>query len=165
MMKIQLGGLSEGTHNLRFALPAAEAGLDARFQDEVAVLAEVQKRGQEHLLRATVAVTGAFVCDRCLEEVRLPLSTSYVMYYVIEEGAHAGVDPSEVQVLPPGETVVDITDDVRQTVLLGIPQKLLCREDCLGLCPRCGANRNTSPCTCAADAVDPRWERLKGMRG
>jgi uncharacterized protein len=87
------------------------------------------------------------------------------MYYLIEKGAHAGIDPSEVQILPPGETVVDITDDVRQTVLLGIPQKLVCREDCLGLCPSCGANRNTAPCTCADAAVDPRWERLKGMRG
>jgi len=164
MMKIQLAGLAEGVQTLRFALPAPDAGLDDRFTGDVSVEAEVHRRGHEYLLKAKIAAAGFFPCDRCLEPFRMTVTPAYVMYYVADGAERTDFDPAEVHVLPAGETVVDITEDVRQTVLLDVPQKLLCREDCLGLCPTCGVNRNDRPCACAADRIDPRWEKLKDLR-
>jgi uncharacterized protein len=50
-------------------------------------------------------------------------------------------------------------------VLLSLPVRTLCKPDCMGLCPRCGANRNSQPCQCDVGPSDPRWEALAGLRG
>ncbi|MGH9617972.1 MAG: DUF177 domain-containing protein, partial [Acidobacteriaceae bacterium] len=56
-----------------------------------------------------------------------------------------------------------LEDVLREQILLALPAKSLCREDCKGLCPECGRNRNTAPCDCAAASTDPRWNRLKAF--
>ena len=55
---------------------------------------------------------------------------------------------------------VDLTEPVRQSVLLEIPMKPLCRPDCAGLCPHCGKNRNEGPCDCQEEPADPRLSVL-----
>ena len=82
------------------------------------------------------------------------------MYYVTGEGADSQIDPAELQIVPPGFSVIDLSEDVRQTVLLSVPLKLLCTENCKGLCPLCGRNLNSGTCTCTQGAVDTRWEQL-----
>jgi len=57
-----------------------------------------------------------------------------------------------------------LEDAIREQVLLSVPLKVLCRENCLGLCPVCGKNRNTEPCGCAQPIQDPRWSALKEIR-
>jgi uncharacterized protein len=57
-----------------------------------------------------------------------------------------------------------LEDVLREQVLLAVPLKVVCREDCKGLCPTCGKNRNTEPCSCAATLGDPRWSALKEIR-
>jgi uncharacterized protein len=86
------------------------------------------------------------------------------MYYVTEESPDRQIDPAELQIMPPGFSVIDLHDDVRQTVLLSIPLKVLCSEDCKGLCPHCGANWNLGSCNCEENAVDPRWEQLAKLK-
>jgi uncharacterized protein len=86
------------------------------------------------------------------------------MHYVWEESEAEQIDPSEVQVILPGQTVIDLADDVRQTVLLSFPLKNVCREDCRGLCSRCGKNLNEGPCDCKETLVDGRWDKLKELQ-
>jgi uncharacterized protein len=57
-----------------------------------------------------------------------------------------------------------LEDAIREQVLLSVPLKVVCREDCKGLCPSCGKNRNTDPCSCARPFADPRWSALKEIR-
>jgi uncharacterized protein len=59
---------------------------------------------------------------------------------------------------------IDLTEVVRQNLLLAIPQHPLCRTRCLGLCPTCGKNWNEGPCHCVHDETDPRWDALKNLR-
>lgn len=59
--------------------------------------------------------------------------------------------------------ILDLTDAVRQYLLMAIPIKPLCQQDCAGLCPTCGANLNETPCGCPSGAVDPRWEKLRNL--
>ncbi len=163
-MKIQVGGLSEGTHAFHFASPASDLGLGREFPREVEVVATLEKTGNQFFLSAEIHATGSFACDRCVSEFSITLSPRLKMYY-LWEGSDAGrFDPSEVQMLAPGSTVIDISEDVRQTLLLAVPLKLLCRETCKGLCPHCGANLNERRCTCADAPVDSRWEGLRSIQ-
>jgi uncharacterized protein len=62
-----------------------------------------------------------------------------------------------------GETI-DVTEVVRQHVVLALPIAPRCREECRGLCPRCGTDLNNGPCGCAVDEVDPRLDVLRRWR-
>ena len=57
-----------------------------------------------------------------------------------------------------------LEDAVREQVLLAVPLKVICREDCKGLCPHCGANQNLERCSCSEPMEDPRWTALKDIR-
>jgi uncharacterized protein len=57
-----------------------------------------------------------------------------------------------------------LEDALREQVLLALPLKVICREDCKGLCPHCGANLNDGQCSCADPPEDPRWTALKDLR-
>jgi len=163
-MKIQIAGLSEGLHNFQFREPVADVGLGEEFDGDVKVDVMLEKSGKQLFVKADVDATGEFACDRCAEPFSLPLHATFQMYYVWNPGDEEILDPSEVQVIPPGLPVINLTDEVRQTVLLAVPLKLLCREECKGLCPRCGADLNKEPCACPPEATDGWWETLRGLR-
>jgi uncharacterized protein len=163
-MKIQIGRLSEGIHLYHFQLGPSELELGENFRKEVGVDATLEKLATQFFLKAEIETAGTFECDRCLSEFEAPLSGSYRMYYVVEEGGHENTDPAEIQIIPPGSSVIDISDDVRQTILLSVPLKLLCSERCEGLCPQCGRNLNTDPCSCSDTITDSRWEKLRLMQ-
>lgn len=159
-MKIQVGGLSDGIYQYTLAEDATSLELGDHFADQVIANVTVEKSGTQIFLAATVSVNGLFECDRCLTPFSSPLRSSYRMYYVTEGGADRQIEPSELQIVPPGFSVIDLSEDVRQTVLLSVPLKLLCTENCKGLCPHCGRNLNSGTCTCTQNAVDTRWEQL-----
>jgi uncharacterized protein len=165
MMRIQVAGLSEGVHTYRFTSRASDLNLGPGFPGDVRVEATVEKIGTQIHLRATAETTGMFACDRCVTPFSLHLHPSYRMHYIQDQEESGRYDPAEVQVLSPGHPVIDIAEDVRETLLLAVPLKLLCREDCAGLCPHCAANLNEGPCTCTAEPADTRWDALRRLRG
>ncbi len=55
-------------------------------------------------------------------------------------------------------------DVLREQVLLAVPLKAVCREECKGICPQCGRNRNQESCQCAPELPDPRWDALKELK-
>ncbi|CAG1772689.1 hypothetical protein BAC2_02872 [uncultured bacterium] len=162
-MKIQVGSLSEGAHEYRFRTDAGEIVLGEEFSGEVTVEAVIDKTGHRLALKARISAGGSFICDRCTAPFTVRLTPEYRMVYVSNETDAESLDPSEVQVLPIGLPVIDLTDDVRQTILLSVPLKLLCRQDCRGLCPDCGIDLNTGTCDCTSESADTRWEQLRGF--
>ena len=72
--------------------------------------------------------------------------------------------PTEGESYPLRHEQVDLEPLAREVVLLELPQAPLCREDCRGLCPRCGADLNEGPCDCVPDDRDPRWAALDALR-
>ncbi len=163
-MKIQLGGLSEGVHQYHFSVAGADLSMGPGFQWPIAVSATVEKTGSQVFLSASAEARCTFVCDRCLTEFEDVLSPRFRMIYVFEEAGADRFDPSEVQVVSPSLSVIDLFDDVRQTLLLSVPLKLLCRESCKGLCPHCGSNLNLASCSCHEERNDQRWEALRKLR-
>jgi uncharacterized protein len=107
-------------------------------------------------------------CARCLEPVVQDVTRKFDLLYR-PLGTDAGneelsVTAAEAEVgYYQGEGLL-LEDAIREQVLLSVPLKVVCREDCKGLCPSCGKNRNTDPCSCARPFADPRWSALKEIR-
>ena len=162
-LTINISRLSEGAHQYDFETEPKNLDLDARFVERVFVHAELEKTVRQLRLRADLRAKGQFICDRCLDEFRQDLSTHYEIVYFTEEAIERSKSDEEVQYISADTTTLDLGEDVRQFLILAVPQKILCRDDCRGLCPVCGSNRNKVECKCAEKAVDPRWEALKKM--
>ena len=162
-MKIQVGGLSEGVHQFHFDVQAPEIGLGEEFSQ---VHAEVvlDKTPNQLALRVAVHTAAHFSCDRCTAPFASPLDAMYRMHYLWNDEDASQYDVAEVQTIPQGSSFIDITEDVRQTVLVAVPLKLLCREDCLGLCPHCGKDLNEGPCECRVEETDSRWDKLRALK-
>lgn len=163
-MKIHVGTLSEGVHEYRFEADGEGIDLGPGITGSVEVNARLEKTGTQIYLGVEARATGNFMCDRCLAEFQHELTPRYRMTYVFDAGSADQFDPAEVQVISPSLTVIDITEDVRQAILLAVPLKLLCRDECRGLCPMCGANWNTVSCECTDQPADSRWDALKNLR-
>jgi DUF177 domain-containing protein len=107
-------------------------------------------------------------CARCLEPVARHVSKKFDLLYR-PQGSDAGkgelsVTAAEAEVgYYQGEGLL-LEDVLREQVLLAIPLKTICREDCKGLCPHCGKNLNVEQCNCAEPMEDPRWSALKDIR-
>ncbi|MBO0693361.1 MAG: DUF177 domain-containing protein, partial [Acidimicrobiaceae bacterium] len=101
-------------------------------------------------------------CRRCLQPVHAELVAEVRELYR-PPGADAGGEPDE-ETYALGSDHLDLEPLARDAVLLELPLAPLCRPDCAGLCPTCGADRNTTPCECAAEALDPRWAALDALR-
>ena len=108
--------------------------------------------------RVQFETTARLECRRCLVAVELPVSESRGLILAADDETPEG---EGCYAIPPRATVVDLTDVVREEMLLAVPRFVECRPDCRGLCPRCGANLNEGPCDCPLRS-DPRREALKG---
>jgi uncharacterized protein len=85
-------------------------------------------------------------CRRCLTDVRQPIDLELSVLF--SDDPDAADDPS-VYPLPPQAATLDLGEAVREELALAVPPYVLCRDDCAGLCPRCGADLNAGPCQCA----------------
>ena len=136
MMKVKLSEIPEEGLTLTEAMDPVKLSLntpDLKFTAPVGVTATFQKYQQTVWVEVGVAGETEQICARCLEPIGRPYAGRFRLDYSVD-----------------GMLVLDITDDVRQEILLSYPVRFLCREDCLGLCPQCGANLNERSCTHAS---------------
>jgi uncharacterized protein len=123
---------------------------------------------QDIRLNGELATRLELLCARCLEPVAQDVTRKFDLLYR-PLGTDAGNEELSVTVAEAevgyyqGDGLL-LEDAIREQVLLVVPLKVVCREDCKGLCPTCGKNRNTEPCSCAPPLGDPRWSALKDIR-
>jgi uncharacterized protein len=118
-------------------------------------------------LRGRVTADIELLCTRCAEPLTRHLDIPFEDIFVdaVDENAEkelevAGPELDEQLVT---ESSVDLNEIIREQILLNLPEQVLCREDCRGLCPQCGANRNLLDCECGDEDMDPRWAALKDL--
>jgi uncharacterized protein len=120
-------------------------------------------------LRGRLAAGLELQCARCLDPVKQDVKREFELLYR-PLGVDAGRDEISVTDAEAeigyyqGEGIL-LEDVLREQVLLALPLKMVCRDDCKGLCPQCGKNLNQEQCSCAAPVEDPRWDALKEIRG
>jgi len=108
-------------------------------------------------------------CARCLEPVVRRLAADFDLLYrplgADARAAEASIHEAETEIgyySGPGLLLEDV---LKEQILLAVPVKTVCREECLGLCSQCGRNRNLGACGCAQPLADPRWQALKELKG
>lgn len=99
-------------------------------------------------------------CGSCLDSFTMPVEAEVSEVYYNE--AQVEITPGEEWIPYTGD-MLDLTPEVLKSIMVELPMRLVCRDDCKGLCPGCGKNRNLEQCQCAGEVVDPRLEVLKQL--
>lgn len=115
----------------------------------------------------TIAVEGTIRselrvrCNRCLDQFIYPMETGFQEIYYDRNQPQPG--GKETDWVPFTGDELDITPEMLQTIVVNLPMRFLCREDCRGLCPACGTELNNRQCECKHDDIDPRLAKLKDL--
>lgn len=133
-------------------VPPTEIGLaveEAQFVQPINGIIQLARRVNDVYVKADIAASIETVCRRCTLRFGSDVEAKIeLQFYPAEKSEH--VEPFLLDVgerYYSGESI-DLSDEVRQTLLLEIPIWPLCSESCEGLCPHCGEDRNTVPCSC-----------------
>ncbi|HKI79320.1 MAG TPA: DUF177 domain-containing protein [Ignavibacteriaceae bacterium] len=162
-MIIKIANLSEGNHEIRFDESIENLGVEEPFHGNCKVDVELSKANNQIILKADLSLNANFECDRCGIEFGSPVNSKYQMVYLFGNRPD-GAEDANLTYLFPDADKIDISNDVRDYALLAIPMKKLCKEDCKGLCPKCGKNLNEGNCNCSNDETDPRWKPLMELK-
>lgn len=131
-------------------------------------IGETQRVNDRATVRGTLSTDVSLDCTRCLEPIAKHFDIPFRAIFVDStreetnlerEIADEKLDESVVE-----DGRIEMVEVVREQILLALPEQIFCRDDCKGLCPKCGANLNLIDCKCADDEIDPRWAALKNMK-
>jgi uncharacterized protein len=118
-------------------------------------------------VRGSLSVVMESECDRCLEKALFPIESAFDLFYRpmsdIAVDEEVAIDEGETDIGFYENGGVELGDVLREHVLLSLPMQRICREDCKGICPVCGRNRNLVSCGCEPPAADDRWSALKNI--
>jgi len=140
--------------------PTAPLQASGRVELVTGSLGEIRVQGQ-------VRVRLQAECDRCLEPAEFPLDSGFELYYrpvTDGYGEEKALDAGEAEMGFYEGDGLELNDVLREFVLLALPMQRLCNENCKGICPACGQNRNQNECRCQTTAGDDRWAALKELR-
>ena len=129
---------------------------------------KVRLSGHEVFVNGHVETRVQVECDRCLQQVELPVNSDFSLEYITgsdyESSEVAELTEAEMSVAVFDGKALDVDEIVKEQVVLAVPTRMLCREDCKGICPECGVDRNTGECSCVTNDIDPRWAALKNLK-
>lgn len=171
-MQIWLDQVREEPLNWEETENVAPESLD---RPELLGLGPVTWRGQVvwadpgYFLRARLSYEQTLCCDRCLKPIAEEAGADVELLVLVDGHRHeAGereLDEDDLGVLHLEKEMLDTQPILLEQLQLNIPMKPLCRPDCQGLCPQCGADLNLGACTCGEPAADPRWAALAALKG
>ncbi len=133
-MKIRVNEIPSSGASLSESFDAASRELsrqDINFNKPITITAFVTREKENLLVDARINSGILFTCSRCLKEFEKSFNKSARLFFQLK-----------------GENILDISDDIREEIILDYPIKILCSEDCKGLCTKCGKDLNEGPCSC-----------------
>jgi uncharacterized protein len=173
-LKINLTIIPE--EGLRLTFPEDAAWFKGCFSDDALpefsliradVSCLITRSGDTIYIRGELAAQISQVCGRCLESATISIGGDFA-YTVVPKKAEVAEDlelnADELETSYYRGDFIDLAPIICEQIVLQAPMKVLCAEDCKGLCPRCGINLNTGFCNCRSDVVDDRLAVLKKFR-
>lgn len=160
-MKINIKDLSEGIHEFTKQISPQDLKLTEaeKYPDPLRIDIFIDRIEQVFRFKIGIKTKAHHKCDRCLDEFYFSFDEKAEQIYQL---GHSDLDADdEIIILPDNTIEIDITPTILDIFLIGRPLKLLCREDCKGLCASCGVNLNHETCNCQIQETDPRLEKLK----
>ena len=150
-MKINVKRIPEQGEHLTGTEPPTILDLnapDVRFESEIRYDLSAQLQGHALLVTGKLKTPVTLRCSRCLQEFRKSLMVREFVFH------------QELS----SEDFVDLTENIREDIILELPQRALCQDECRGLCPHCGQNLNESACQCDKSHGDMRWHALDQLK-
>ena len=139
---------------------------DYEFPAPAEVRMQYYRAGQELFFHGRIGGAAVGHCGRCLEEYGFDFTKEFSVVLVpkqpLQEDAALSDDDLDLSFYDGDE--VDLSPLVREQIILALPTRPLCRENCKGLCPRCGADLNVEHCGCTMAAADPRFAVLRNLK-
>lgn len=172
-MKIQLNDILAVEDELDYDEPVetlnstlASANHDYEFRTPLHVHVAYSRSRHDLFFYGSVSGRAEATCGRCLEAFPLEVDQEFTIVLTPATPLTGEIE------LAPGDltqsfyegTEVDLTPLVYEQVMLALPTRPLCGEECRGLCPQCGSNRNTGQCGCTVETGDPRWSALRNLK-
>ena len=150
------------------SVPVNRTPEDGEFVAEgIGGTVQLLRTHQGLLVRGRVEARLLMSCGRCLKEYvgATPLAVEEEFFPLVDvnTGQRMPLPADSDGTVIDANHVLDLTEVLRQYVIAAQPVKPLCRADCAGLCPECGADLNNENCVCAAEALDPRWASLAAL--
>jgi uncharacterized protein len=154
-------------------IPAGDIEYDGRSKQISALHAEGEARLVSNALgeiriRGKLNAAMEAPCDRCLETAHCSVDNDFdLLYYPAEQlkaRTEEEIREGDSDVAYYEGNRLELSDVLREVVLLAMPMQLVCGESCKGICPSCGQNRNVELCGCQSTAADDRWSKLKTIR-
>jgi len=140
-------------------------GLEASFEEPVRVSLRGTSAGSgEVVVRGTVEAEIRQPCRRCLEEVRGRLYEELTLVFAPVNASEVPEDDGDIRTFDERASELDLSDAVREELILAIDPYVVCDPECKGLCPRCGTNLNVETCSCTEEESDPRWDALRALK-
>jgi uncharacterized protein len=169
-MRIELTNLEDGGGNFAHVYHPEELDLlDERvwLAGPASVKGVVRRIGGKVVVIGNAEAPARVECDRCLKPVEFAVSTDFSVDYITgrdyESTNVVELTEDEMSLSVFDGESIDVDEIVREQVLLAVPARALCQQDCKGICPTCGADRNAATCDCEASEIDPRWAALKKL--
>lgn len=167
-MRIEVENLKERAEPFSHSYAPGEVELEddgARLVSNADVEGSASRKGDEVRVRGKIVTEVELLCDRCLAPARAPLEVEFDTRFIPRTVAASDAENVELLADDLGLAAyegdsVDVDELVREQILLALPSRNLCREECKGLCPKCGSDLNAGACSCEQGETDPRWAAL-----
>lgn len=170
-MNVDLLSLTDEPLPFAFKIAPGEVDLDTegvRIAADILVGGELSKSAAKTDVRGTIKAPLEVDCSRCLTPVSQDLDIVFDVDFVGKElfpdskETHLESADLDTDVIEGNE--IDLSQLAREQILLSLPEQVLCRDDCKGICPTCGSDLNEGECKCGEEDIDPRWAALKDLK-
>jgi uncharacterized protein len=164
-MKIPILHLEEGYHHIEGMIKAGSLHFyrDTIYPNDVNIEVDLNKFEKNISCHISISTIAHFECDRCLSEFDQDIIESQeILFHLGPQGMET--DEENVIHISPEVKDIDITPYIEETLIVSIPMKQTCKQDCKGFCSGCGADLNIETCSCTEQSVDSRWEKLQEIR-
>ncbi len=170
-MIVDITSLKDAQTSFDFSIAPGEIDLEGeaiKLKDNVRAVGNLKKGIAQTDVQGKISAEIETECSRCLQAAEVTLDFPFEAVFVTAENytqekeAELRADDLEVSVFKGDK--IGLTELVREQILLNVPTQIFCREDCQGLCQKCGANLNLIDCNCEEEEIDPRWSALKNLK-
>ncbi len=160
---VKISSLGAGSNELQFSFKPEEIGLQPPFTGTGTIKLDMQKTHHQLIVNTELVVQYDSICDRCGEKVFLSPQSQFSLVYIFETPETESED-FNVRYLAPETDKINMAQEVFDYAQLSIPLKILCKDDCKGLCRYCGINKNSGSCECSESEKGSLWESVEELK-
>lgn len=170
-MIVDVISLRDAQTSFDFSIAPDEIDFDGetiKLKDVVKVEGNLKRGIAQTDVQGKISARIEAECSRCLQAAEIFLEFAFEAAFVTAENytreKEAELKAGDLEISVFDGDRIDLTELVREQLLLNLPAQIFCREDCRGLCQKCGANLNSVNCDCREEDIDPRWSTLKKLK-